>query len=82
MQVAVDQTLGAQDFGRRPDRQHFGVGGRVLQFQRAVARPGNDIAGLVGHHGADGHLPPQGGGFGLFKGVFKGGWQIQSHRAN
>ena len=81
-EVAVDQPLGAEDFRCGADRQQLGVRRGVLQFQGSVSGPGDDGARLVGHHRPHRHLATGGGGFGLAKGDFKGGWQIQSHRAN
>ena len=82
MQVAVDEAFGTKNSSSRADRQHLGMGGGVLHLQRSVAGSGDDVARLVGHHRPNRHLAPGCGGFGLMEGNFKGGWQIQSHRAN
>ena len=46
--------------GRRPQRQHLGVGGRVAAQLALVALGGQDLV-AARHHGADRHVAVPGG---------------------
>ena len=81
MKITADETLGAEDLRCLADRQKFGMGGRVLEFQRAVPGTRQDGAGAVRYHRTHGNLAPGGGRFGLGKGRAHWLWQFQSHRA-
>ena len=51
------------------DRQHLGMGGRVLQLLDPIAEPGEDRpAGAVHQHRADRHLASRAGGRGFRQG--------------
>ena len=51
------------------DRQHLGMGRRILQLLDPIAEAGQDRpAGAVHQHGADRHLAARAGGRGLGQG--------------
>ena len=64
MQIAIGQPLGAERGRGLPDRQQFGMRGRIAVAQRAVARLRHHLA--VAHdHAADRHLAGRRRGAGL-----------------
>src|SRR5262249_14255562 len=70
VEIAVDQPLGADFFGGLPDRQYFGMRGRIALGQGAVARGGDDLV-IAHNHASDRHLAG-------FSGVFRR-FQCQIH---
>ena len=81
VQIAAREPFAPEDFRCLADHQHLGMGSGILEFQRAVSGPGNDVPGSIGHDRTNRHLTPLGGGFGLRKGDAHWLWQFQSHRA-
>jgi hypothetical protein len=79
--VAADEALRAEFAGGGADRQNFGVGGRVPQFDGAVAGAGQDLAGPVHHDSTHRHLAAGSGGVCLLEGDPHWLWQFQAHRA-
>ena len=67
IEIAICEALGAECSRRLPDRQQFGVRGRVAVGQRAVAGAGDDFT--VAHDdAADRHLTARGCSAGFVEG--------------
>ena len=80
VQIAIDQPLAADLARCFADYQHLGVGGRVFQFEGAVAGDGQNFA-VIGHHGcAHRHFASRCGGMGLCQRKAHGVWQFLLHR--
>jgi hypothetical protein len=70
IEVAVDQPFGSDPVRRLPDRQYFGMGGRIAVAQRQVAGGGDDLV-IPHNHASDRD-------FAGFSGIF-GRFQCQIH---
>ena len=81
IEVATGEAFAAHKAGRGAVRQKLGMGGGVLEFQRAVAGARQDAALPIAHHGADRHLAPARGGFCFRKGGAHWLWQFPLHSA-
>ncbi len=71
VKIAANQPLVADFFGRLPDRDDFGVGGRVMVGDRAVAGRAENFA-VFHHAGADRRLAARRGGPRLIESALPG----------
>ena len=66
--IAIGEAFGAERGGGLAQRQHFGMGGRVVIGERAVVGAGDDPrGGPLRDHAADRHVAMGRGGTGLFE---------------
>jgi len=66
IKVAIGKALGAERGACRTDRDHFGVRGRIVVGERAVAGTGDDAA-IMHDNAADRDLPALPGRAGLIE---------------
>ena len=64
---AADQPLAAQRRTGGADRQHLGMGGRVVELAGAIAGLRQHLAGCVCHYRAHRHFVARGGGAGFIQ---------------
>jgi len=67
IEIAAVEPAGAASSERRPDRQHFGMRGGIVERPHAVALGGENGVS-IDDHGADRRLAVGGGGFGKLEG--------------